>query len=348
MNAEVSQTILMNQSIQDLQNRACEEILAATHPRDLEQIRVAYLGKKGRLTDVMKTLSNLPASEKPKLGQEVNVAKQKIHELLEERLVLLTEQVLKQQIEAERIDVTLAGRFCASGSLHPVTHTKNRISDFFVRLGFDLMTGPEIESDYYNFTALNIPEHHPARAMHDTFYVAPGQLLRTHMSPVQIRAMQSKQFPLKVIAPGRVFRHDSDVTHTPMFHQLEGLMIDETSHLAHLKSVLQQAFSDFFGKPIQFRFRPSFFPFTEPSAEMDMTCAQCGGLGCRLCKHTGWLEIGGCGMVHPKVLEMAGIDSKQYQGWAFGIGLDRLAMLAYAIDDLRMMFDNDLMFLQQF
>ena len=338
----------MNQSIQDLQNQACEEILAATHPRDLEQIRVAYLGKKGQLTDVMKTLSNLPASEKPKLGQEVNIAKAKIHELLEQQSLLLTEKLLNQQIENERIDVTLAGRHTPRGSFHPVTQTKNRLCDFFIRLGFDLTTGPEIESDYFNFTALNIPEHHPARAMHDTFYVAPGQLLRTHTSPVQIRAMQKHEFPLRVIAPGRVFRHDSDVTHTPMFHQLEGLMIDETTHLAHLKSVLQHAFSDFFAKPIEFRFRPSFFPFTEPSAEMDMTCAQCGGQGCRLCKFTGWLEIGGCGMVHPNVLKLAGVDAEKYQGWAFGIGLDRLAMLAYGIDDLRMMFDNDLMFLQQF
>jgi phenylalanyl-tRNA synthetase alpha chain len=338
----------MNQSIQELQNQACEEILKATHPKDLENIRVAYLGKKGRLTDVMKTLSGLPASEKPKLGQEVNIAKNKIHELLEERLVVLTEQVLNEQIACEQIDVTLAGRLAPHGNLHPVTQTKNRICDFFIRLGFDLTTGPEIESDFYNFTALNIPEHHPARAMHDTFYVAPGQLLRTHTSPVQIRALHKKELPLRVIASGRVYRHDSDVTHTPMFHQLEGLMIDKTAHLSHLKYILQEAFSNFFEREIHFRFRPSFFPFTEPSAEMDMTCAQCGGKGCRLCKHTGWLEIGGCGMVHPKVLEFAGVNPNEYQGWAFGIGLDRLAMLAYGIDDLRMMFENDMMFLQQF
>jgi phenylalanyl-tRNA synthetase alpha chain len=338
----------MNESIQELQNQACAEILAVNQLRDLETIRVNYLGKKGRLTEVMKSLANLPASEKPKLGQDINLAKNQINEYLEERKAKLTEELLAQQIQSEILDVTLDGHWAPCGNLHPVSVTKNRLCDFFISLGFDLTTGPEIESDYYNFTALNIPEHHPARAMHDTFYVAPGQLLRTHTSPVQIRALHQKQLPLRVIAPGRVYRHDSDVTHTPMFHQLEGLMIDETVNLANLKYILQESFSHFFGRTIHFRFRPSFFPFTEPSAEMDMTCAQCDGKGCRLCKHTGWLEIGGCGMVHPKVLEHAGIDAQKYQGWAFGIGLDRLAMLAYGIDDLRTMFENDTMFLQQF
>lgn len=337
----------MAQSIEELQNQACQEIDAATHPQDLEHIRIHYLGKKGRLTEVMKSLSNLPASEKPKLGQMINLAKTVIQDRLDSRGEILQEQVLQEQIQAQTIDVTLAGRLSPIGHLHPVTQTKNRLADFFLQLGFDLMTGSEIETDFNNFTALNIPEHHPARAMHDTFYVAPGHLLRTHTSPVQIGALK-QGVPVRVIAPGRVFRHDSDVTHTPMFHQLEGLMIDKTSHLAHLKFILQQAFSYFFEKEIQFRFRPSYFPFTEPSAEMDMTCHQCEGAGCRLCKHTGWIEIGGCGMVHPNVLDAAGVDSKQYQGWAFGIGLDRLAMLAYGIDDLRMMFENDVMFLQQF
>jgi phenylalanyl-tRNA synthetase alpha chain len=337
----------MVQSIEELQALACQEIDAATHPRDLEQIRVNYLGKKGRLTELMKTLSHLPVSEKPKLGQMVNVAKNLIQERLDSRLLILQEQLLQAKIAVETIDVSLAGRSCRKGHLHPVTQTKNRLCHFFAQLGFDLITGPEIETDFNNFTALNIPEHHPARAMHDTFYVAPGRLLRTHTSPVQIRAMK-KGLPLRVIAPGRVYRHDSDVTHTPMFHQLEGLMIDKTTHLAHLKYILQTAFSHFFEKDIHFRFRPSYFPFTEPSAEMDMTCHQCAGKGCRLCKHTGWIEVGGCGMVHPNVLEAAGVDSQQYQGWAFGIGLDRLAMLAYGIDDLRMMFENDMMFLKQF
>ena len=338
----------MVQSIQELQDNACCEIKAANHPRDLEQIRVHYLGKKGQLTEYMKSLSNLPPSEKPKLGQQVNIAKQMIHERLEERLEVLSELVLQQQIDAETLDITLRGRLSVVGTLHPVTQTKNRLSDLFIRLGFDVCVGPEIENEFYNFSALNIPDHHPARAMHDTFYVAPGFLLRTHTSPVQIRALEKQHLPLRIIAPGRVFRKDSDATHTPMFHQLEGLMIDETSNLAQLKYILQLAFSDFFGKEIEFRFRPSYFPFTEPSAEMDMTCHQCEGRGCRLCKQTGWIEIGGCGMVHPKVLEAAGVDAKKYQGWAFGIGLDRLAMLAYGIDDLRMMFENDVMFLQQF
>jgi phenylalanyl-tRNA synthetase alpha chain len=337
----------MVQSIEELQDLACQEIDAATHPRDIEQIRVNYLGKKGRLTEFMKTLSDLPPSEKPKLGQMVNVAKTVIQERLESRLVIVQEQLLSEQIAAQTIDVTLAGRASSKGYLHPVTQTKNRLCEFFTKLGFDLTTGPEIETDFNNFTALNIPEHHPARAMHDTFYVAPGHLLRTHTSPVQIRALK-KGLPVRVIAPGRVYRHDSDVTHTPMFHQLEGLMIDKTTHLAHLKYILQVAFSNFFEKDIHFRFRPSYFPFTEPSAEMDMTCHQCAGQGCRLCKHTGWIEIGGCGMVHPNVLDAVGVDSKEYQGWAFGIGLDRLAMLNFGIDDLRMMFENDMMFLKQF
>jgi len=337
----------MVQSIEELQDLACQEIDAATHPRDIEQIRVNYLGKKGRLTEFMKTLSDLPPSEKPKLGQMVNVAKTIIQERLESRLVIVQEQLLSEQIAAQTLDVTLAGRASSKGHLHPVTHTKNRLCEFFTKLGFDLTTGPEIETDFNNFTALNIPEHHPARAMHDTFYVAPGHLLRTHTSPVQIRALK-KGLPVRVIAPGRVYRHDSDVTHTPMFHQLEGLMIDKTTHLAHLKYILQVAFSNFFEKDIHFRFRPSYFPFTEPSAEMDMTCHQCAGKGCRLCKHTGWIEIGGCGMVHPNVLDAVGVDSKEYQGWAFGIGLDRLAMLNFGIDDLRMMFENDMMFLKQF
>lgn len=336
------------QNIQELQEQACQEIQAAQHPRDIENIRVAYLGKKGRLTEFMKTLSDLPASEKPKLGQLVNEAKRVLHEHLEERLGTLIENALAEKIQSETIDVGLAGRLQRKGSLHPVMQTKQRLSEFFLNLGFDLMTGPEIESDYYNFAALNIPDHHPARAMHDTFYVAPGHLLRTHTSSVQIRAMQRQEPPIRIIAAGRVYRKDSDATHTPMFHQMEGLMIDKTAHLAHLKYILQVAFSNFFGQDIQFRFRPSYFPFTEPSAEMDMTCAQCQGKGCRLCKHTGWLEIGGCGMVHPKVLDAAGVDSKSYQGWAFGIGLDRLTMLAYGIDDLRTMFENDVTFLKQF
>lgn len=338
----------MAHSIEELQDRACLAIDAAKDPKELEQIRVNYLGKKGLLTEFMKTLSDLPASEKPKLGQKVNIAKNIIHERLESRTSTLEEELLKEKIKAEHLDITLDGRLFSLGHLHPVTQTKNRLSDFFVHLGFDLVLGPEMETDFYNFTALNIPEHHPARAMHDTFYLAPGLLLRTHTSPVQIRALKERALPLRIIAPGRVYRKDSDVTHTPMFHQLEGLVIDKTTHLAHLKYILQQCFSNFFNQDIEFRFRPSYFPFTEPSAEMDMTCFQCQGKGCRLCKQTGWIEVGGCGMVHPNVLEAAGVDAHDYQGFAFGIGLDRLAMLAYGIDDLRMMFENDVMFLKQF
>ncbi|HHF7345630.1 TPA: phenylalanine--tRNA ligase subunit alpha [Legionella feeleii] len=336
------------QDIIALQQQAADAIAQAEDVTALESIRVDYLGKKGQLTEILKGLANLSAEEKPKVGQLVNLAKREISLLIEEKMLHLKEAQLQRKLAAERIDVTLPGRTNQHGSLHPVTQVKQRINDYFSRLGFDIVTGPEIETEFYNFEALNIPGHHPARAMHDTFYFGDGHLLRTHTSPVQIRTMEERKPPLRLIAPGRVYRCDSDVTHTPMFHQVEGLLIDKQATLNGLKGLLQDFFADFFGRELALRFRPSYFPFTEPSAEVDIECTQCFGKGCRSCKFTGWLEVLGCGMVHPNVLAAVNISPDEYQGWAFGMGMDRLAMLYFGIDDLRMMFENDLTFLKQF
>lgn len=336
------------QDINSLQQQAYAAIEQAQDVNSLEAIRVDYLGKKGKLTDILKSLASLPPAEKPKMGQLVNEAKREISTKLEEKMLQLKELQLQKKLAAERIDVTLTGRTNRAGSLHPVTQVKYRIQEYFSKLGFDVIQGPEIETEFYNFEALNIPSHHPARAMHDTFYFGDGYLLRTHTSPVQIRVMEKNSPPLRLIAPGRVYRCDSDVTHTPMFHQVEGLLIDKEATLAGLKSLLQAFFAYFFGRELAIRFRPSYFPFTEPSAEVDIECTQCSGKGCRSCKYTGWLEVLGCGMVHPNVLKAVNISPDEYQGWAFGMGMDRLAMLYFGIDDLRMMFENDMTFLKQF
>lgn len=336
------------QDLTSLQQDAMAAIAQAQDIPTLEAIRVDYLGKKGRLTDILKTLVHLSAQEKPRVGQLVNIAKRDIAEQIEQKMLELNEQLLQQKLANEHIDVALPGRNNVSGSLHPVTQVKQRVNDYFSRLGFDIVDGPEIETEFYNFEALNIPGHHPARAMHDTFYFGDGRLLRTHTSPVQIRTMEKRTPPLRLIAPGRVYRCDSDVTHTPMFHQVEGLLIDQHATLAGLKGLLQDFFAHFFGRELAIRFRPSYFPFTEPSAEVDIECTQCRGKGCRSCKYTGWLEVLGCGMVHPNVLNAVNISPDEYQGWAFGMGLDRLAMLYFGIDDLRMMFENDINFLKQF
>jgi phenylalanyl-tRNA synthetase alpha chain len=336
------------QALITIQEQASEAIHKATDMASLEIIRVDFLGKKGKLTEILKSLVHLSAEEKPKMGQLVNQVKRDISFLIEEKMLALKEQQLLEKLSAEKIDVTLAGRNQHTGSLHPVTQVKHRINDFFSRLGFDIVDGPEIETEFYNFEALNIPGHHPARAMHDTFYFGDGRLLRTHTSPVQIRTMEQRKPPFRLIAPGRVYRCDSDVTHTPMFHQVEGLLIDQHATLAGLKGLLEEFFAQFFGRELALRFRPSYFPFTEPSAEVDIECTQCNGKGCRSCKFTGWLEVLGCGMVHPNVLKAVNISPDEYQGWAFGMGMDRLAMLYYGIDDLRMMFENDLTFLSQF
>ncbi|WP_419421189.1 phenylalanine--tRNA ligase subunit alpha [Legionella sp. D16C41] len=336
------------QHISDLQQQAIEAINQAQDINTLETIRVDYLGKKGKLTEILKSLANLSVEERPRVGQLINQAKQQVNSYLENKIAQLKELQLKEKLSAERIDVTLAGRQNKYGASHPITQVKQRINEYFSRLGFDIVSGPEIETDYYNFEALNIPGHHPARAMHDTFYFGDGHLLRTHTSPVQIRTMEQRQPPFRLIAPGRVYRCDSDLTHTPMFHQVEGLLIDKQTTLTHLRGLLQDFFAFFFEKELALRFRPSYFPFTEPSAEVDIACTQCFGKGCRSCKFTGWLEVLGCGMVHPNVLKAVNISPDQYQGWAFGMGIDRLAMLYFGIDDLRMMFENELAFLKQF
>jgi phenylalanyl-tRNA synthetase alpha chain len=316
---------------------------------ELEQVKAKWLGKTGAISELMKTLGKLSADERPKAGALINAAKQRVEEALNARREAIKARELEAQLAQEALDVTLPGRGAAAGGLHPVTRTLRRIEDLFHSIGFEVADGPEIESDFYNFTALNIPENHPARAMHDTFYVDDKHVLRTHTSPVQVHCMQSRQPPLKIIAPGRVYRCDSDVTHTPMFHQVEGLWVDERVSFAELKGVLTDFMRRFFEvEHLSTRFRPSFFPFTEPSAEMDIGCVICGGSGCRVCSHTGWLEVLGCGMVHPNVLKHVNIDSEKYIGFAFGLGVERLAMLRYGVNDLRLFFENDLRFLKQF
>lgn len=337
------------QELEQLVNDAQKKIAETSSLSDLDQVRVEYLGKKGLITTQLKQLGKLPAEERREAGQAINKAKQSVNTEIDSRKVVLDAEALNARLEKERVDVTLPGRRTDTGGLHPVTRTIQRIQSIFVQLGFDVAEGPEIEDDFHNFTALNIPKHHPARAMHDTFYFDDGSLLRTHTSPVQVRVMENQQPPLRVIAPGRVYRCDSDITHTPMFHQVEGLMVDTDVSFADLKGILEAFFKAFFEvDELPTRFRNSFFPFTEPSAETDIQCVQCQGKGCKVCSHTGWLEVMGCGMVHPNVLEMANIDSEKYTGFAFGFGVERLAMLRYGIDDLRIFFDNDLRFLRQF
>ncbi len=315
----------------------------------LDQIRVHYLGKKGVLTERLKQLGKLPAEQRPPFGQMINEAKEEIQQALEARKSALLAAQLESQLGAEAIDVTLPGRGQRPGGLHPITRTLERIEAFFNQVGFIVAEGPEIEDDFHNFEALNIPAHHPARAMHDTFYFDSRLLLRPHTSNVQIRTMEAQASPLRIIAPGRVYRCDSDITHTPMFHQVEGLFVDEEVSFADLRGVLDDFLRQFFEKAdLQVRFRPSYFPFTEPSAEVDIQCVMCGGEGCRVCSHTGWLEVLGCGMVHPAVFQQVGIDSERYTGYAFGMGVERLAMLRYGVNDLRLFFENDLRFLQQF
>ena len=323
-------------------------IAAAGDLQALDQIRVEYLGKKGVLTEQMKMLGTLSAEERPAAGQLINQAKAEVQQALEARKESLQQAELNARLAAERIDVTLPGRGQPSGGLHPVSMTMARIEELFAQLGFSVAEGPEIEDDFHNFTALNIPETHPARAMHDTFYFDAHTLLRTHTSPVQVRVMEGNQPPLRIIAPGRVYRCDSDLTHTPMFHQVEGLMVDDQVSFADLKGILDDFLRNFFEQELAVRFRPSYFPFTEPSAEADIQCVMCGGDGCRVCSHTGWLEVLGCGMVHPEVFRQVGIDSERYTGFAFGMGVERLAMLRYGVNDLRLFFENDLRFLQQF
>jgi phenylalanyl-tRNA synthetase alpha chain len=327
---------------------ALADVEAARDRAALEEVRVRLLGKKGLLTEQLKGLGKLPAAERPAAGQAINEAKAAIQAALEARRALLEEEALRAEVARGAIDVTLPGRGQEPGSLHPVTRTRLRIERIFLQAGFEVATGPEVEDDFHNFEALNIPPNHPARAMQDSFYFPDGRLLRTHTSPVQIRAMRAHRPPMSLIAPGRVYRRDSDQTHTPMFHQVEGIAVGESVSFANLKAMLHTFVEHFFEQPLGMRLRPSYFPFTEPSAEVDIECVFCHGAGCRVCKHSGWLEILGCGMIHPNVLAAAGIDAEQWQGYAFGMGIERLAMLRYGVDDLRLFFENDLQFLKQF
>ncbi|MBO6563626.1 MAG: phenylalanine--tRNA ligase subunit alpha [Pseudomonadales bacterium] len=336
--------------LEDISRKAIEAVNAATDVAALDDVRVRYLGKKGELTGLLKGLGKLPAEERPAAGAEINKAKEAVQSAITERKDSLESAAIDAQLASETIDVTLPGRHGDIGALHPVTQVLRRMEDFFISVGYSVVEGPEIEDDYHNFEALNLPAHHPARAMHDTFYFNPELLLRTHTSPVQVRVMENQQPPIRIICPGRVYRVDPpDPSHLPMFHQVEGLVVDKNISFADLKGTVVEFLRVFFEKEdLQVRFRPSYFPFTEPSAEVDVQCVHCDGAGCRVCSHTGWLEVMGSGMVHPKVLEYAGIDSEEYTGFAFGMGPDRLAMLRYGVDDLRHYLDNDLRFLRQF
>jgi phenylalanyl-tRNA synthetase alpha chain len=328
--------------------QALAAIAAAADVPALEQVRVQYLGKKGEISALLKNLGGLSAEERPRAGALINEARDRVQDALEARRDLLLKAALAQKLATEAVDVTLPGRNGTVGGLHPVTRTIERISRYFGSAGFVVAEGPEVEDDWHNFEALNIPATHPARAMHDTFYFDAQTLLRTHTSPVQVRVMESGAPPFRVIAPGRVYRCDSDVTHTPMFHQVEGLLIDRTSTFADLRGLLADFLRHFFEADLKVRLRPSYFPFTEPSAEVDVQCMICGGPGCRVCKHTGWLEVLGCGMVHPRVLESCNVDPEIFSGFAFGMGVERLAMLRYRVNDLRLFFENDMRFLAQF
>jgi len=336
------------ENLDTLTTEALAAIEQAEDVAGLEQLRVQFLGKKGSLTELLKGLGKLDAADRPKAGAAINAAKSQVQDALEARKTTLSAQATASKQLAEAVDVTLPGRRQSSGGLHPVTRTLQRIEAIFTSAGYDVVQGPEIEDDYHNFEALNIPAHHPARAMHDTFYFDSGLLLRTHTSTVQVRVMENGEAPFRFICPGRVYRCDSDLTHTPMFHQVEGMLVDEEVTMADLKGLLVEFLQVFFEADLDVRFRPSYFPFTEPSAEIDVQCVACKGDGCRVCSHTGWLEVGGCGMVHPNVLKYSNVDTEKYTGFAFGMGVDRLAMLRYQINDLRLMFENDLRFLRQF
>ena len=335
----------MQNSIIDIEKQALESIEKANDSEQLDQFSIKYLGRKGELTKFLRNISSLPENERPSAGKNANILKAKLEKAFK---VALSKFEAHDDRQFTRIDVTLPGRFAQRGSLHPITQVAKEISDIFLRLGFDIAEGPEVETDYYNFEALNIPKYHPARDMQDTFYVSENIVLRTHTSPSQPRAMEKTQPPLRIIAPGKVFRCDSDITHTPMFYQIEGLMVDKNISFGDLKGILATFVHQFFDAETSLRFRPSFFPFTEPSAEVDIRCVMCKGKGCRICSKTGWLEVLGSGMVHPAVFENVGYDTKKYTGFAFGIGIERMAMLKYGIDDIRKFYENDVRFLGQF
>lgn len=327
---------------------ATKNVSLADGIETLAELKTQFLGKKGQLTEILKALGTLSPEERGSVGKKANEVKTALEAAFEAKEGELKSLLVRQKLESERLDVTLPGVAALQGSLHPVLKTLEDAKQIFRRMGFDICDGPEIETDYYNFEALNIPANHPARDMQDTFYFPDGRLLRTHTSPVQIRVMEALKPPIAMVAPGVVYRCDSDQTHTPMFHQLEALVVDEGITMAHLKGVTQEFLSRLFATELKVRFRPSFFPFTEPSAEVDMSCVFCSGKGCRVCKGTGWLEIGGCGMVDPEVFRYVGIDAAKFTGFAFGMGIERVTMLKYGINDLRLFFENDVRFLRQF
>ncbi len=336
--------------VQQILDRALAEVAGARSTSDLEQVRVRVLGRSGELTTLLRSLGSIPAAERPKVGEQANRAKGELEERLAARLDELKAAERRRALAADRPDLTLPGRRPQPGAVHPITRVTEEIIEVFEGLGFSVAEGPEVESDYYNFAALNFPDDHPARDMQDTFHLGPDALLRTHTSPVQIRTMKAQRPPVRIICLGKVYRRDIlDATHSPMFHQVEGLAVDAHITMADLKATLQLFAREMFGPASGVRFRPSFFPFTEPSAEFDVRCFKCGGEGaCRFCKSSGWLEIGGSGMVHPNVLRNVGYDPEEVTGWAFGMGIDRITLLKYEIDDIRLFFDNDLRFLQQF
>jgi phenylalanyl-tRNA synthetase alpha chain len=335
--------------VQEVLDRALAEVAGARSTSDLEQVRVRVLGRSGQLTTLLRSLGSVPAAERPKIGEQTNRAKAAVEAAIAARLEALRGEEHRRTLEAARPDLTLPGRRPLPGAVHPLTRVTEEIIEVFEGLGFSVAEGPEVESDYYNFAALNFPPDHPARDMQDTFHIGPDTLLRTHTSPVQIRTMKAQRPPVRIICLGKVYRRDIlDATHSPMFHQVEGLAVDRHITMADLKATLQLFAREMFGPKSGVRFRPSFFPFTEPSAEVDVRCFKCGGDGCRFCKDSGWLEILGSGMVHPNVLRNVGYDPEEVTGWAFGMGIDRIALLKYEIDDIRLFFDNDLRFLQQF
>jgi len=338
----------MEQELINLRTQAGEQLATVENISQLEDFRIQFLGRKGQCSTIMKSLGKVPKEEKPRLGQMANSVKNKIEALYDEKRQLLLSNTASSSSQNDSIDLTLPGRKPETGKLHPVTQIMNEVCSIFESLGFSVAEGPDVEHDHYNFEALNIPAHHPARDMHDTFYVSDSILLRTHTSPMQARIMETQQPPLRVIAPGKVYRCDSDITHTPMFHQVEGFLVDRDISFADLKGVLTVFTQKMFDKELELRFRPSFFPFTEPSAEVDIACVICEGKGCRVCKHTGWLEILGSGMIDPEVFKMVGYNPEVYSGFAFGLGIERIAMLKYGIDDIRLYYENDLRFLSQF
>jgi len=337
---------MMENRLQSLKNEALEALSAVNGQQTLEEFRVKFLGRKGLLSSVMKEMSQVPKEDRPRLGQLANTVKKEAEALFLEKKEEIS---AGEQVHAARaVDLSLPGRFLPAGKLHPVTQVMDEICSVFEGMGFAVAEGPDVETDYYNFEALNIPKHHPARDMHDTFYVSDSLLLRTHTSPMQARIMEKQAPPLRYIAPGKVYRCDSDITHTPMFHQVEGFLVDRSVSFADLKGVLTTFTRRIFTGDLPLRFRPSFFPFTEPSAEVDIACVICKGAGCRVCKRTGWLEILGAGLIDPEVMKMVGYDPDEFSGFAFGLGVERIAMLKYGIDDIRLYYENDLRFLRQF